>query len=67
MMDKQATIDTIKEYGRDCDIFDCENCNNNQIEKCYYKSNNYCNDTFAEFIDYGGYDSAEEFWDNLLG
>lgn len=66
-MDKQSMIDTIKEYGGDCDICDCENCDNEQIEECYYKANNYCNDVFAESIDYGGYDSAEEFWDNLFG
>lgn len=39
----------------------------NKIKECYYKAINYCNNTFAESIDYGGYDSAEQFWDNLFG
>lgn len=64
-MDKQSMIDVIKEYDRCCDICDCESCDNGQIEECYYKANNYCNDIFSQSINYGGYDSAEEFWDNL--
>lgn len=66
-MNKKMMIETIKEYGGDCEICDCENCDKEQIEECYYKANNYCNDIFAASIGYGGYDSAEEFWDNLLG
>lgn len=65
-MEKENMISVIQEYGGNCDICDCENCDINQIEECYYKANNYCNDIFAESIGYGGYDSAEEFWDNLL-
>lgn len=65
-MDKQYMIKIIKEYGGNCDVCDCENCDSGQIEECYYKANQYCNDIFAESIDYGGYETAEEFWDNLL-
>lgn len=28
LMDKQSLVDTIKEYDGDCDICDCENCDN---------------------------------------
>lgn len=66
-MDKQYMIEIIKAYGGKCNICDCENCDNEQIKECYYKASNYCNNTFAESIDYGGYDSAEQFWDNLFG
>lgn len=65
-MDIQYMIGVIREYGGNCDVCDCENCDGEQIEECYYKANSYCNDIFTESIDYGGYDSAEEFWDNLL-
>lgn len=59
-------IETIKEYSGDCGVCDCENCDIEQIEKCYYKANDICNDTFAESIDYGGCDSEEEFWEQLF-
>lgn len=36
------------------------------IEDCYIKANNRCNSEFAESINYGGYDSAEEFWEQLF-
>ena len=43
--------------------YDCVNCGN--IEECYMESNSRCNSEFAESINYGGYDSEEEFWENL--
>ena len=66
MDNKEDMIKVINEYGGDCEICNCENCDIEQIEECYYKANDICNDTFAESIDYGGYDSADEFWENLL-
>ena len=43
--------------------YDCVNCGN--IEECYMEANSLCNSEFAESINYGGYDSEEEFWENL--
>ena len=43
--------------------YDCVNCGN--IEECYMEANSRCNSEFAESINYGGYDSEEEFWENL--
>ena len=43
--------------------YDCVNCGN--IEECYMEANSHCNSEFAESINYGGYDSEEEFWENL--
>lgn len=44
--------------------FDCKNCEN--IEDCYMLANNRCNSEWAESIDYGGYDTEEEFWEQLF-
>lgn len=65
-MNKQYMVSFIQYYGGDCDTCDCENCDNDQIEECYYRANENYNDIFAESIGYGGYDSSDEFWDNLL-
>ena len=46
------------------DIYNCESCSN--FEECYADSNIRCNSDFAESINYGGYDSEEEFWGQLL-
>ena len=46
------------------DVYNCENCPNNQ--ECYSEASTMCNSEFAEMINYGGYDSEEEFWNNLL-
>ena len=43
--------------------YDCVNCIN--IEECYMEANSRCNSEWAESINYGGYDSEEEFWENL--
>ena len=43
--------------------YDCINCGN--IEECYMEANSRCNSEWAESINYGGYDSEEEFWENL--
>ena len=43
---------------------DCTSCD--CIYECYMKANNRCNSEFAESIDYGGYDSEEEFWEQLF-
>ena len=46
-----------------CNDYDCVNCRN--IEECYMEANSRCNSEWAESINYGGYDSEEEFWENL--
>lgn len=45
--------------------FNCNSCSD--AEYCYMESNTRCNNEFAESIDYGGYDNAEQFWENLYG
>ena len=46
-------------------LYGCEICSN--FEECYINANMECNIEYAESINYGGYDSAEEFWEELMG
>lgn len=67
----ESMADLITDYisKRECkedlisNDYDCVNCGN--IEECYMEANSRCNSEFAESINYGGYDSEEEFWENL--
>lgn len=52
-------------YNNDGKMYDCEYCNN--LEECYAVSCIRCNSEFAESINYVGYDSEEEFWEQLMG
>ena len=61
MPDLIADYISEKEYVYD---MDCKNCE--CINDCYMKANNRCNSEFAESIDYGGYDTEEEFWEQLI-
>jgi hypothetical protein len=63
--DKEYMKSLIEEYY-DCDIdsYDCINCS--EIEFCYIQANTKCNSEYARSIDYGGYDTEEEFWENLF-
>lgn len=52
------------------DLYNCEVCEH--FNECYEKAqneeiefDNYSND-FAKTINYGGYETAEEFWNELL-
>ena len=36
-----------------------------ELEQCYYKASTKSSHEFAESLDYGGYDSEDEFWENL--
>ena len=49
-------------------LFNCYDCNN--LNECYMnaetKYNDELNRCFAESVTYGGYDTAEEFWSELL-
>ncbi len=64
--------DCIREYLTMDDCIERSGGNNFDCEKCSYKeeclslANQRCNSKFAESIDYGGYDTEEEFWENLL-
>lgn len=42
----------------------CKTCSS--LEVCYHLANQKCDSQFAENINYGGYDTEEEFWENLL-
>lgn len=54
----------IRDYV-DCDFddYNCKDCSFK--EDCYMQAIANCNYEFAKSIDYGGYDTEEEFWDNL--
>ena len=64
-------MELIKEYITeeecvfDCDneMFDCESCSN--FDECYMKAEIRCNTEFAESVDYGGYNTEEEFWEQI--
>ena len=43
--------------------FNCKECS--ELEECYYKASIKSAHEFAESVNNGGYDSEEEFWDNL--
>lgn len=49
-------------------LFNCDFCCH--MEDCYMKAKIECNENsnyiLAEGINYGGYESAKEFWDELL-
>lgn len=48
-----------------CDLENCDRCSDEQIEECYLIASSNCNSEFARSINYGGYNSEGEFWDNL--
>lgn len=69
-MNNKIDFYTIREYlidkdafGQYCNQKNCEQCND--AETCYMEALRICNNAFAESIDYGGWDTEEEFWDNL--
>ena len=43
----------------------CDGCSDEQLEECYSIASSNCNSEFAKSINYGGYDSEEEFGENL--
>lgn len=69
MESKEEMLDLIidedmKNNNPNCIYDECnEDCPD--IECCYAEAISKCNSEFAESIDFGGYDSEEEFWDNL--
>ena len=63
VIEENLTEDDCDELRRD-DLI-CKNCPD--VEDCYHLANQKCDSQFAESISYGGYDTEEEFWENLLG
>lgn len=60
---KERIMDELSECDNDRE-FDCANCCD--LEECFSKASIKSEHEFAESINYGGYDSEEEFWDELL-
>lgn len=63
----EVTEEYLTEY--DCaelqnDESSCKSCSH--LKDCYYVAMQQCDSQFAESIDYSGYDTEEEFWENLL-
>lgn len=61
----------IHEYLSGVDAWD-DPCNQKgcircpSLEECYAEAISRCNAGFAEAIDCGGYDTEEEFWEQLI-
>lgn len=69
MRDKEEMLELIieedmKENNPHC-IYDECNKDCPDIEYCYAEAISKCNSEFVESLDFCGYDSEEEFWDNL--
>ena len=48
----------------ECDEnYDCKKCC--KIEECYYLAIQREDSSYAKSLDYGGYDTEEEFWDQI--
>jgi hypothetical protein len=59
-------IELIEDELTECEFdndFNCRECS--ELECCYFKASTKSTHEFAESLDYGGYDSEEEFWENL--
>lgn len=68
--EKLEMVDTINDYlyerdfsGDECDHENCITCS--FLEECYSEANSVSNLGFAEAIGYGGYDSEDEFWEQV--
>jgi hypothetical protein len=65
--EKEEMIELINDYEIEHD--DCERSYCNEccfLEDCYYIARQKENNKWAELINYGGYDTEEEFWEQLL-
>ena len=64
-------IDYIREYLTKEDCIERSGGNNFKCEECYYKeecasiARQRCDSEYAESVDYGGYNSEEEFWEQI--
>lgn len=62
IISKEEMIECVKEnLGGACYKHNCETCPD--LEECYSSIVN--EDEYLDSIDYGGYESSEEFWDQL--
>ena len=59
-------VELIEEELSECELdkdFNCRDCCD--LENCYIKASIKSSHEFAKSLDYGGYDTEEEFWENL--
>ena len=68
MDNKEEMLELIEEENMkgnnsNCIGDECEDCPD--IEYCYAEAVSKCSSEFAENVNYGGYDSEEEFWENI--
>lgn len=59
-------VELIEEELSECELdndFNCRDCCD--LENCYVKASIKSSHEFAKSLDYGGYDTEEEFWENL--
>lgn len=59
---KELVVEELSECNMNSN-FICEKCC--ELEQCYTKATSKSSHKFAESIDYGGYDTEEEFWESL--
>ena len=60
-------VELIRDELPECEYdenYNCKECS--ELEGCYYKAFTKSAREFAESIGYGGYDSEEEFWEQLF-
>lgn len=50
-------------YDCDDEMFECESCSN--FDECCMKAEIKCDREFAESVNYGGYSTEEEFWEQI--
>lgn len=51
------------DYMCDDEIFDCDSCSN--LEECFVNASIGHSTEFAEEVDYGGYNTEEDFWEQI--
>lgn len=51
------------DFMSDGKLFDCISCSN--FENCYIESCERCNIEFAKSVNFGGYNTEEDFWEQL--
>ena len=66
--DIKEMIELIEDYNIEydnCGQVDCSDCCH--LEDCYYVARQKEDSEWVKLINYGGYDTEEEFWEELLG
>ena len=56
-------IDVYKVEYDNCGRIDCSKCN--YLEDCYFVARQKQDSEWAKSINYGGYDTEEEFWEQI--